>query len=315
MEGNDTMTDKNNSTRSSATKPSFLFFRYAPPAAECNPYLYNSLQTFESGLLLLAFRRYPSALVDSISAIESLLRGHFKCINDPSVTLNGKLLQTAGRNFPRLREISEKTNMPDAVQLRNEIIHSGFSPQDDRASMDAFMGAALPFYRTCLEEMIEFDLFDSLFEGYRLHIDRARNAFYEAERRGIENRVRAISALTAFMRWQEMQNTAPDDAYASLQGATNEGFDRAAGIREQLEAMANCPWAVDCPVCESPGYMIVDLDVEALDEGHVTGKHAICANCGYDVGGPWDFMVNILVGAQLEKSKDEIINNLTGGKE
>lgn len=292
--------------------PTLMFFRHRPEVGKNTDGLFSSLQAFESGLVLLAFRRYPSALVQSISAVESLLRGYFKCANDPEVTLNGKLLTSAERKFPNLRDIMNKTMLQDAVQLRNDIIHSGHSPKDDAVSVDSFIGSVLPFYQACLKQMFNFDLFESLFEEYRSHIDWARKAFHEARRRKMENRVPAISALTAFMRWQEMQNTAPDDAYASLQGVTNEGFDRAAGIREQLEATANCPWEVDCPVCESPGYMIVDLDGEALDEGRVTGKHAICANCGYDVGGEWGFMVDILVGKQLEKCKDEIIKSIVG---
>lgn len=292
--------------------PTLMFFRHRPEVGKNTDGLFSSLQAFESSLVLLAFRRYPSALVQSISAVESLLRGYFKCANDPEVTLNGKLLPSAGRKHPRLREIMEKTMLQDAVQLRNDIIHSGHSPKDDAASVDSFTGSVLPYYQACLKEMYEFDLLEALFEDYRRHIDWARKAFYEARRCETKNRVPAISALTAFMRWQEMQCIAPEGSYGSLHGCTDEGFQRTAQVLREIERQASNPWVTECPVCDAPQSMIVDLDGYALDDSKVTGTRAECANCSYTIGGEWGFMVDILLGDQLEKCKDEIIKTIVG---
>lgn len=293
-------------------KPTLLFLRAAPAAAEKDLGIYNALQTFESSLLLLAFGRYPPALAQSVSAIESLLRNCFKCSDDESISLAGNLLDRACRKSQTLKDVSEKTSMQWAVQLRNDIIHRGSSPKDDAVSLEAFMGSTLPFFRSCLKELYGFELFDALLEDYRRHIDWARKAFHEAGRLGIANRTPSASALTAFMRWQEMEATAPEGSYASLQGCTDEGYRRLADIKDALEGTADNPWAADCPVCGSPAGMVVDLDGVALDEGQVTARRTACANCGYAVKGEWGFMVDILVGEQLERDRDEIIKTIVG---
>ncbi len=291
---------------SKTPKPTLRLFCRAPEAAAEQRELFSSLQTFETSLLALAFRRYPHALVLVISAIESLLRNAFKVSEQENASLLGTLLPAASRK-PVLADMRNRLNVDNAVLARHAFIHHGHSPRDDRDAIELFIGSALPYYVVCWREFYKFDLKDSMYESFACHLRAATNAFHLAGKKRIENSNFAISALTSHLRWIEMENAAPEGALNSLTGCSDEGFDRMNPEVVRLERIMNNPWKIACPVCSAPLAFIVELDGEELDKSNLKVTRAACANCEYVIPEPWGFLADLLCENDLQAEKEEIM--------
>ena len=287
------------------------YFRNVPSGVETNRILCSSLQTFESSLLTLAFRRYPQAIIQMVSAMESLIRANLGEIDNNQSSFE-PLLTQIGEKQPRIAECRGRVGYGRVIHARNVLVHGGYSPKDDNESVELVLTAALPFYADCWKELYAFDLFDGLLPDLGRHIGIAQAAFSKAGRIPSlkENRTFSISALAHHLRWNEMLNVAPDGAVHDLLGVGNEGMGRVYDVVRRLENEWIAPMTFDCPACGATGSFVVDFDFEKVCKGEVSCDQALCGNCGYVVPPQWAFMGDLLCEQTFEEEKQRIFDEL-----
>jgi len=291
-------------------RPALNIFFQTPLTGGGRHCLNSSLQTMETCLLALAFRRHAHAVVLGISAIESLLREYLQASWDPTIPLH-ELLDAVHRKHAALKDVCEKTELEFAISARNAFVHAGYSPKDNRQSIEMLVGSILPYYKSALRELFGFDMHENMDELYARHLKIAHQAYHQARKLQIEDPGFCISALAHFMRWEEMMCTLPEGSASLLFGGADEGYQRMARTRDVLEKRMANPWFLLCPVCRACEAFVIDLDGEKLDRGMVTGTQASCANCEYTILKPWGFMIDLLCGDQLADKKDEVLSTFS----
>ena len=153
-----------------AQEPTLLFFKESPSEWQASAELASSLQSVETSFFLTALGRHPHALSVIASAIESCLQaGGIGAKNDglQERIKKAKHAVHAIKVFPdedleRLRDV------------RNRIVHRGFSPKDDSESVSIYISIALPLLQLCYESLHSFDFMGGLLNEYAEHIAAAQ---------------------------------------------------------------------------------------------------------------------------------------------
>jgi hypothetical protein len=140
-------------TTTTVEKPELIFFRDTPKNWLDHSPLASSLQNLETSFLLLAMRRYASALVTCASAIENSIKAAFK---DSRRTRFVTLLNRANSAFGP-NAFSEE-NLDEFRRLRNAITHYGFSGGDEETSASMLLRTGYPLLEQCYRSFFEYNL-------------------------------------------------------------------------------------------------------------------------------------------------------------
>ena len=119
-----------------------LLFR-STPLRISEDYVAAALQSFETFIFLVALRRYPSALTVVAAAMESALQA-----SDIGLKGNERLPDMLKKAVKSSSAMSRWDDVRTKAfrDLRNQIMHRGFSPHDDERSIFEILQTGVPLF-------------------------------------------------------------------------------------------------------------------------------------------------------------------------
>jgi hypothetical protein len=149
--------------------PSLIFFRDHPRDWLEHPPLASALQTFETSLINLALGRYPTALVLTVSALESLIKAYRKIPAPQTLIANGKkvpnyyllelweTLAAEGESKSKVAAFG-KESVEKLTWKRNRMVHYGHSPEDEMECAERLLDVGYPLFDAILAACFDFHL-------------------------------------------------------------------------------------------------------------------------------------------------------------
>ena len=294
-------------------EPKLIFFRQAPNNILSKPPLASSLQHLETSFILIALRRYPSALFSCFSAIESALKAAFgDDRNEKASELLNRAVSQLAQKLPfTIKEVNEFR------QKRNRMIHSGFSPKDDESSAILLLGVGYPFIECIYETFFQYPLkrrdkkYGGLLPDIDVQLEIATRVYLKA--RGIKdlNLEYCFYSFAHYIRWLTQGFMLSDWQQEILfPGELDDrAFDYKHEQKEQLERKTfEIYWEFDCPVCNDPNSFVCEVDSGELEKKIIVLKRGVCVNCGLLIPSNCPFLANELCVDQVEKNRLEILD-------
>ena len=186
-------------------KPSLLFFRDTPNNLVSLPPLASSLQHLETSYLMIAMNRFPHALINCGSAIESAIKAAIKASPDDRIDFRG-LINKGQQKFPDFTKLSSKAIKKFRLK-RNQILHYGFSPKDDEESAILLLETGYNLIEDCYESFFNFPLHSkgTTYGGLALDFDRqlkvAKNVYCKVYNNNNLNLAYCFISFSHQLRW------------------------------------------------------------------------------------------------------------------
>lgn len=310
--------------------PTLHFFRATPPDMMLHPPLASSLQTLETSFLLIAFGRYPSALVACASAWESVIKAKLGIPQEDKIKTH-QLLELIRRRSAGLRNWN-RASLDRFCTKRNRIAHYGFSPKDDSECARLLLETGLPFLSRCYLELFGFRLEAAgLLPELAAHLRVAFRVYSGVRKlaagpRGMESSGPnefggplgyscCFLSLARLIRYcfRDIAIQPPESEYLqTMVEVCGSDWEREWEFERQqvarLErALKNSTWIFNCPVCGGPARLVAELDDRGLEERRVTVKFCACAKCNLVVPREAPLLAEVLLAPQLEKEADKIL--------
>jgi hypothetical protein len=302
--------------------PEFRFFRTTPPKLVDNPPLASSLQAFETSLELIAFHRFPAALIACVNAWESALKAAFKIEEAPRTPSLRELLNRSETAIIRSASWDTDKNLK-LINKRNQITHYGYTPKDSSVCATLLLETAYPGL-ACIYEY---------FFDYRLmwqQLGDSPNTSESLSKSDLD-KVGLISqwgdplwlAVNQFQRQQATQKLSPTWYFHPLASALRLGFQRSwtssaehetlvltesdgvfyeqqEQIRSQVvRQMSDCKTTLFCPICDASDTFIIEFDEDAFAEGQMATKRCVCVACYFSLPSAAGFLIPALVNEDL----------------
>jgi len=293
-------------------KPEVIFLRYPPNNWLNLPPLASSLQNLETSFLLLASRRYASALVSCASAVESSIKAAFK---DRGRTNLVSLLQQANSAFGTNAFSDEELN--EFRGMRNAIVHQGFSRKDEETSARVLLGTGYPLLEQCYRTFFDYNLkrreeeYGGLLSNLDRHLQVAEDVYLK-----VKDTPRLECSYCFIPLGHEVRLIIQDSMLSSwqLEVLQNEGstgdqswaLQRAYKNQLMRESFAN-GWEFDCSVCGYYETLICELDDTALEKKEVRLNRAVCVQCGLLIPESCPLLVDELCKDQVNEVRPEIL--------
>ncbi|MFL5386354.1 MAG: hypothetical protein ACJ8GN_27870 [Longimicrobiaceae bacterium] len=280
------------------------YFRSWPDSLSSRSALHSSLQSLETSLLLVAEERFPHALVNCASALESALKAA-PSLRVPSSAKAADLFQGAVAALTPF----ELKDVDAFRRARNQYVHAGFAPDDEKIAARLLLETGFPFLRASYEEFFGFDFVDSLVvqlgEQLRISLD-----VYQMARNipGLDFSY-CFSAFGHLIRWSAGQARMASWEYeASVRaGEIGKKYEDCEQQRGELERLFGAAWFFDCPICHEPEMLVGELDENNLDAGKVMLNRAACPSCRLIVRGESPYLADSLCQAQIAREQGTIL--------
>lgn len=292
--------------------PELIFSQYPPNNWLNLPPLASSLQNLETSFLLLAMRRYASALVSCASAIESSMKAALK---DRGRTKLVSLLQQANSAFGANAFSDEELN--EFRTMRNAIVHHGFSRKDEETSARVLLRTGYPLLEQCYRTFFDYSLkrreeeYGGLLPNLDRHLEVAEDVYLKVKDTprlecsycfiplGHEVRLMIQNSMLSSWQLEVLQNeeSTGDQSWA-LQDAYKNQLLR--------ESFANV-WEFDCSVCGHYETFVCELDDEALENKDIRLKRAVCVQCGLLIPKSCPLLVDELCKDQVDEVRPRLL--------
>jgi hypothetical protein len=280
-------------------EPTFLFFRETPENASKIDGLASSLQKVETCLLLVALKRFPTALSTSVAAVESVMHSS----GTPELRSGNNLKKkfaAAAQKYPSLRRFSA-AELKELRDRRNTFEHLGFRPKDDGDSVRLLLDIAFPYLDECYKAIHSFGLLANLIED----VGRQWLIAEEARRAGTDVRY-CLDAFAHFMRYYFDLSATSEFAHEFV--GSNKHFELLLDRKATLEGTLSPEWVFDCPMCFWPEGLVCQLDSQKLEEKNVHVEIMVCANCSFVANRNAYPLINILLRDQIASQKEKILS-------
>jgi hypothetical protein len=284
--------------------PTLYCFRSLPENLDQTPELASSLQSLETAFLLIGFKRYPHALVSCVTAIESAIRSRMALPADDGTKLH-ELLNLIQNHPYNIKALSQK-HLDELREMRNRIVHRGFSPEDDDVSVRLFIQTALPLLNVCYQQFFSFYLdwrdvrrgatsFNDLsleelakvglLCEYADSLNLVRRIFAKVRDVRGTDRSYCIDPFVHLIRYKfkptfigEAEETLLFDCGAEAYEAEKSAKD----IRKKqfFDSSGSECFEFDCPVCDGIETVVAQINDAKLDRKEVSFRQAICVRCG-----------------------------------
>ena len=302
--------------------PQLHYFRAVPRDwANCPP-LASSFQSFETMLFMLALHRHPAAVIACQSAIESALKAHLRAKPRAQINVASSVTALANQAYRRLGEFPAPRIL-DLTNLRNDFIHFGFNPEDDRRAITQILKTGLPLLLA-----IYADLFDIFLDARAIRPDlRDITSLTTSERDRValvpEFGDQVRHALDVFALVKDQPHIDPTyciHALAYLVGRSvtanfmssaerdlafgdkraDRAFEIEEGKRCRLEGIFSESWRFNCPICAEGASGFVCEVVEESDSRHgYSVRRGACPSCGFSISPDHHHLADVLLAAQL----------------
>lgn len=314
---------------SSHESPTVQFFRATPPGLRDRPPLASSLQSLETTFFLLALERYPSALISCVSAWESAIKARLEIPSEEGGLPLAKTLGMIREQLPELKRF-DRAALDHLRMTRNQIVHYGFSPQDDQECARLLVETGFPFVSALYKECFAFhlrwhDVRPGLTEFSQLTAEEAASVgllpdmadqlrivetMYELNRtRSDFNVVFCFYAFSHYLRVGIARGMASSSQDVALEEAEARGIRYEAESAEKERVKKQIPgetWEFDCPMCNGIKSLVAGLDEESLGEGRVTLLWAICVSCHFVAPKSAYHLADLVIARDLEEQSSQI---------
>lgn len=297
--------------------PNLIFFRDLPKELMDHPPLASSLQHLETSFLLVAIRRYPHALVNCGSAIESALKAAIRADTDGRSDFR-KLISKARELFPLFTTLSDD-EIKNFRFKRNDIIHYGFSPKDDDISAELLLKTGYTLIEHCYKAFFQFPLVGKdgvhggLLPDFARHLNIARNVYNKAkEKQGLSLSYCFLSFAHRIRQYiqPEMTSDWQKDVLDSEAGGGQRSWEYMYKQKRELDGKSFVnSWEFDCPVCHSFENFICELDVNQLKIGKIALNRGVCVDCSFVIPKNTPFLADELCKDQFEEEMPKILKD------
>lgn len=286
--------------------PTLLFFRKRPNGWDTSASIASSLQSVETSFFLIALSRFPHALLLCASAIES-------CLQAASIGSKEKdgfqdLIKKARRSSAEVNDFPN-ASLERLRSARNRIVHRGFSPQDDSESTNIYLEVGLPFLARCYEEFHSFDLMDGLSVEYAEHVTAAQKIRALANATPGVDLSYCVHGFSHLIHWAFKESFSSGWEIDTLIHAEETGtkFQRTLSEKKKLETLFEVPWSFTCPVCREVDAAVAEINPDRMDAHEIATNRLACTNCGFVVHGDQPHLSQVLLEAQVTRSKAKIL--------
>jgi len=264
------------------------------------PPLASAVQNFETSLLLISLKKYPSALACCAMAIESAWKAATHAGQDHKndfASILGEVNQSFPKNAPTF-------NLKDFRKLRNDVVHFGYSPKDDESSAQMIFSTGIPVFLLFMESHpnISINVNQSLNPVIFDHL----KFVLELNKIGKINSVPAVKSSTilehSIKRMTLSQSWWQESALDSSLGQQIE-FDEKMKIKKLLHDAWHCCEDLICPVCNL-NELVVRIDESLIGKRIIKGINAHCVNCDLNLASE---LLNKLLQCILAESDKEKI--------
>jgi HEPN domain-containing protein len=318
--------------------PFFQFLRATPSDLTDNPPLASSLQAFETALFLLALGRYPSALVSIGSALESALKAKLRIPPDKICYLWQMLdkLRPLPASLEHFAPKGDRNSLQARFSdMRNRIVHYGFSPRDDETSVVMLLETGFPFLCRVYEEYFDYfldwkDIRPGATDFHALSQDEMRKAglipyladhlrvaiqvYQEGRQLDLPDRTYCINGLRRVVTHgiHLQARTWSVDRALDLADECGILFEAQAEELEKLErALGDFFWKFQCPVCFEWETARFALDEAKLNAGIIAPTRGACVECGFAVRADEPFLAGWLLADQIVEHRQAILEAFT----
>jgi hypothetical protein len=261
------------------------------------PPLASAIQSLETCLLLISLDRFPSALASCAMAIESA----WKAATNTGQDYKGDFAKILGEVNIVLPKSAPSFNLTKFRNLRNDVVHFGYSPKDDEASARMLFSTGIPVFfmflanhkdlTLDLESCLHPDLHDQL--QLTLSLNQAhqqKNISAIESSKILRHLIRRMNSNLTI--WQE---SAFDEGNLSQ----HLEFEAKTALKNMLLRIWHCSETLRCPVCEEND-LIIRLEEEQISKGNLHGINAHCINCDLILQAP---LLNIFLQKNLNKEQ------------
>ncbi|WP_373506235.1 hypothetical protein [Aestuariivirga sp.] len=278
-----------------------LFVTRYPAGCATNAELLSAMQTFETVIVLIAYRRFPHALTSCASALESLLQG--SSIGAAKKDGLQILVRKATTKSSAVGAFAPD-EMNDLRELRNQIVHRGFSPQDDGPSVDLLISTGIPFMELCLREFHHYELLGNLLPEVEKHIQVAQQVHQLAKTVAGGRMSHCLDSLSYLVRLRFAEGNLPGWEDIAQHGeATGNRLERVERAKQQLELAGEVTWPLTCAVCGEPDCAMVELGFDGAKPSRLQPMAMTCADCGFSAGPAQPFMTEVLTTDQVKAAE------------
>jgi hypothetical protein len=283
-------------------QPALDFFRATPRDLLDHPPLASSLQSLETCLWLIGLRRFPSAVVVCVNALESAIKAKLAIgAQGDKRNLNALITEVRSR-FPDL-EAFDQSKLDTLRRKRNDLVHYGFSPKDDRECCVLLLESGLPFLDSCYKAFFDFYLDwrdirpdTKNFEGLSIaeagksgltlefanHLRYVKIIYQLSKNNGDFDPRLCFKAFIHFLRVHLKESAKSASEFELFKHADAYGlrFDVENRMKEELKRQFGESWTFDCPICESFEGIVAELDDRTMSREDVTTLRCACLQCG-----------------------------------
>ena len=288
-----------------AQEPTLLFFRKSPNEWQASAELASSLQSVETSFFLTALGRHPHALSVIASAIESCLQaGGIGAKNDG---LQERIKKA--KHVVRAIQVFPDEDLERLRNVRNRIVHRGFSPKDDSESVSIYISIALPLLQLCYENLHSFDFMGGLLNEYAEHIAAAQKVHAIVRETPDLDLTYCLRAFSHRIRWGFKENFSSSWEIGELIRAEETGtkFERTYEQRKRLKALFDAAWNFRCPTCDEFDSAVGELDTDRMDRHEIVVNRLACTNCGFVVYQDQPYLSQVLLERQVIEAAPEIL--------
>jgi len=288
-----------------SVEPTLHFFHTPPDDPVSFPSFCSSLQKFETTFFLVAFNRFPAALVACASAIESGLKGALGKGPEDRMLFRD-LVGEAGQRSKAIAAVPAN-NLRTFRDARNRLDHYGFSPADDALSVDLLLAVGIPFLDLCYREFFSLHLQDALIPNIALQVRIATEVHRRARVMANLDVSYCVHVLGHLVRWMFRESVSWQ--LDAEQRAEEFGAKHAvcADLKSNFERVFEPCWSFDCPVCGESDSFVCAFDPDSLVAHQECLSGGACVNCELHINTGWPFLADVLFRDELRQAHAVIV--------
>jgi hypothetical protein len=301
-----------------AHEPKLIFFRKKPKNWLNLPPLGSSLQNLETSFILVSLNRYPHALISCFAAIESALKAFLKIKPNQRPYLYFEDLLNKAKQKVGSFNVND-SSLKDLREKRNDIIHYGFSPQDDKKSVELLLDTGYLFIEDCYEKFFNFSLTGQnggLIVDLAYHYNVAKKIREKSKNKREHSSESCFVSLSHYIRWVVkdwfLSESDSSFLYKNAEEYNQQIEDFQNELKEQYDyKIFSSTWHFDCPICicRNDDSFICELDENELkNHREISFQRAYCVNCGFAVPNNCLYMTDELCKEQIDQQKEKILS-------
>lgn len=288
-------------------QPYFTFIKLSESAKESlgkYPPALSALQSIDSFFILTAADRHSHAFVSLTLAAESAFKSS-KGIGPENTNVG---FADALAHLNTLVDPSRELKMPfygGTSTYRNSIVHFGFSPKDNKLSIQKSFTVLLPLLDVWLDSSHGFSLYDTFAHGLKDHVLRTQKNLLRGKT-GAELKVESlVFGLRHWINFHLRENYLTDAESKAITDA-EESLTFLDYRQERLQRLSDrfdCGTNINCPICEGIETLFIwfcESELLESDQPRLLPVGGCCVECDANFTSDRALLLTDLVSDQLD---------------